>query len=38
MKMSKRILEAICKRAEEEAPLEACGYLAGKDGITTTHY
>lgn len=38
MKMSKRILEAICKRAEEETPLEACGYLAGKDGIATTHY
>ena len=38
MKMSKEILETIYKRAEEEAPLEACGYLAGKEDIITTHY
>ena len=38
MKMSKEILEIIYKRAEEEAPLEACGYLAGKADLVTTHY
>lgn len=38
MKMSKEILETIYKRAEEEAPLEACGYLAGKENVVTTHY
>jgi len=38
MKMSKKILETIFIRAEKEAPLEACGYLAGKEGIVTTHY
>jgi proteasome lid subunit RPN8/RPN11 len=38
MKMLKGILETIYKQAEEEAPLEACGYLAGKEGVITTHY
>ena len=38
MKISKGILETICKRAEEAAPLEACGYLAGKEGVVTAHY
>ena len=38
MKMLRSILETIYSRAAEEAPLEACGYLAGKDDIITTHY
>ena len=38
MKMLKDILETIYKQAKEEAPLEACGYLAGKEGFITTHY
>ena len=38
MKMLKDILETIYRRAEEEAPLEACGYLAGKDHVVTNHY
>ena len=38
MKMPKAILEMIYKRAEEEAPLEACGYLVGKEDVITTHY
>jgi proteasome lid subunit RPN8/RPN11 len=38
MKMLKGILETIYKQAEEEAPLEACGYLAGKEGVVTTRY
>ena len=38
MKMSKEILETIYKQAEDEAPLEVCGYLAGKEDVITTHY
>ena len=38
MKMLKDILETIYKRAEDEAPLEACGYLAGKGDVVTTLY
>jgi proteasome lid subunit RPN8/RPN11 len=38
MKMLKGILDTIYKQAEQEAPLEACGYLAGKEDIITTHY
>jgi len=38
MKISKGILEMIYEQAEEEAPLEACGYLAGKEGVITSRY
>ena len=38
MKISKGILEKIYRQAEEEAPLEVCGYLAGKEGVVTSHY
>jgi len=38
MKITKGILEKIYEQAEEEAPLEACGYLAGKGGFITSHY
>jgi proteasome lid subunit RPN8/RPN11 len=38
MKITKGILEKIYEQAEEEAPLEACGYLAGKEGFITSHY
>ena len=38
MKISKGILEMIYEQAEEEAPLEACGYLAGKEGFITSRY
>lgn len=38
MKMLKGILETIYTHAEEEAPLEACGYLAGKEDVVTTNY
>jgi proteasome lid subunit RPN8/RPN11 len=38
MKISKGILELIYEQAEAEAPLEACGYLAGKEGLITSHY
>lgn len=32
IKISKNIIEEVKKHAEEESPLEACGYLAGKNG------
>jgi proteasome lid subunit RPN8/RPN11 len=38
MKISKGILEMIYEQAEAEAPLEVCGYLAGKEGVITSHY
>lgn len=38
MKISKGILEMIYEQAEAEAPLEACGYLAGKEDVITSHY
>ena len=38
MKISKGILNKIYEQAEEEAPLEACGYLAGKEDVITAHY
>ncbi len=38
MKITKGILEKIYEQAEEEAPLEACGYLAGKEGFITSRY
>ena len=38
MKISKDILDMIYEQAEDEAPLEACGYLAGKEDIITSHY
>jgi len=38
MKISKKIVEAIYEQALEEAPIEACGYLVGKDGVVTKHY
>lgn len=38
MKIKKEIKEQIVAHAKREAPLEACGYLAGKDGIIVKHY
>ena len=32
IKIPPNIIDEIAKHAKEEAPLEACGYLAGKDG------
>jgi len=38
MKISKEVLDTIFKQAENEAPVEACGYIAGKDRVVTKHY
>lgn len=38
MKIKGRIIEEIMLHAKREAPVEACGYLANKDGIIVRHY
>lgn len=38
MKIKRDILDKIIAHAQKEAPLEACGYLAGKNGIIVKHY
>ncbi len=38
MKIKKSVLERLLAHAKKEAPLEACGYLAGKEGIITEIY
>lgn len=35
IKVQKSICEKILAHAERELPIEACGYLAGKDGVVT---
>ncbi len=38
MKIHREIRDQIIAHARKEAPLEACGYLASKDGIVVKHY
>jgi proteasome lid subunit RPN8/RPN11 len=38
LRIDKKVLEAIIDHASRELPLEACGYLAEKDGLVTKHY
>ena len=38
MKIKKDIRDKIIAHAQREAPIEACGYLAGKDGVIVKHY
>jgi len=38
MKIKKFVNERLIAHAKKEAPLEACGYLAGKDGVVTDIY
>lgn len=38
MKIKKDIIEKIISHAKKDAPIEACGYLAGKDGVLSRHY
>ncbi len=38
MKITKKIKNNIIAHAKKEAPIEACGYLAGKDCVISTHY
>lgn len=38
MKIKRQVIESVIEHARRDAPLEACGYLAAKDGIITTSY
>lgn len=38
LRIPKKIVAAIMEQARKEAPLESCGYLAGKDGNVKKHY
>lgn len=38
IRIKQNIVEAIRQQGLQEAPLEACGYLAGKQGSVTTYY
>ncbi len=38
MKMEKGIRDQIVDHAKRDAPIEVCGYLAGKGGVITRHY
>jgi proteasome lid subunit RPN8/RPN11 len=38
MKIPKEIIDAIFEHATIQAPVEACGYLAGKDDRVLTYY
>lgn len=38
LRIKKDILDAIIAHSERELPFEACGYLAGRDGIICRHY
>jgi len=38
MKIRKAVLEELINHAKKEAPLEACGYLAAKDGAIAASY
>lgn len=38
MKIKKDIIEQIMEHGKKEAPLEACGYLAGKENLINKYY
>lgn len=38
IKINKEIVDAIFKQGQVELPIEACGYLAGKDGVAIKRY
>ena len=38
MKILKQVIDEIVAHAQSEAPIEACGYLAAKDGIAVKHF
>ena len=38
LKIHKVVIERIIAHAGKEAPLEACGYLAEKDGVVAADY
>ena len=38
MKIRHKVIEQLLRHAKREAPLEACGYLAGQDGVLSAAY
>ncbi|MFA5929027.1 MAG: M67 family metallopeptidase [Candidatus Margulisiibacteriota bacterium] len=38
MKINEQVLRDIVRHGEKERPLEACGYLAGKEGVLSVYY
>ncbi len=38
LKILKNVFDAIISHAERDLPIEACGYLAGRDGVVRRHY
>ena len=38
MKILQEVIDKIIQHAQTEAPIEACGYLAGADGVITRAY
>jgi len=38
LKVSSSVWKAVTAHAKKEAPYEACGYLAAKDGMVVSHY
>jgi proteasome lid subunit RPN8/RPN11 len=38
MVIKKQIIDKVIEHARKDAPLEACGYLAEKDGIVSMHF
>ena len=39
LRISKKTLEAVIRHAQDELPIEACGYLAAdEDGLVVRHY
>lgn len=38
IEINKKIVDAIFEQGKEELPIEACGYLAGKDGVAVKRY
>lgn len=38
IRISREVIDDIINHAAREAPNEACGYLAGKNGLVTIHY
>ena len=38
IKIKKYIIDSLIEHARKDVPIEACGYLAGKDGVITKQY
>ncbi len=38
IKIKKQVVDGIIEHARQEAPVEACGYLAGRNGVITKQY